>query len=29
MREKTDLRVERRTLARARDFGLNPLTSVS
>jgi hypothetical protein len=28
MREKTDLRVERRTLARARDFGLNPLTSV-
>jgi hypothetical protein len=27
-REKTNLRVERRTLARAHDFGLCPLTSV-
>jgi hypothetical protein len=29
MREKIDLRVEWQTLARARDFGLSPLTSVS
>jgi hypothetical protein len=29
MREKIDLRVEQRTLAQARDFGLSPLTSVS
>jgi hypothetical protein len=28
MREKIDLRVEWRTLARARDFGLSPLTSI-